>query len=780
MRTSDHDTNVNANADTTMPRTALSSATRRHFLGRTLALTVAFSLTPAAVAITQGAGSGAATATAAALPISLRRNPNLGGWLRINADGSVTVFTGKVELGQGILSALSQIVADELDVDLARIRMVSGDTSRTPNEGYTAGSVSIEQSGSALRAAAAEARDLLLQTASEQLKLPIAALVVHDGNISIGADAGATVQATYWRLSADVDLNRPATARIAPKQRSHYRWVGTSALRRDIPAKVSGGDVFLHDMRLPDMLFGRVVRPPAPGAKLLSADLAAARALPGVVVVVRDGSFLAVAAEREEQAIGALRALRASARWSKPDALPESGDALIASMKQMDAITSIANEKNQASAPVGVLKTIEAEYTKPFLAHASIGPSCAVAQMKDGKLMLWSHSQGVFQLHAEIATVMGMDPADVIVAHRDGSGCYGHNGADDVTLDAALLARHAGARPIKMQWMQEDEFGWAPKGSAMAFHLRASLDAEGNVVDWQHALWSHSHNMRPGFTDDIALLASWDLEQPFKRAKGVNVPLPNGGGERNAVPLYQFPRQKITNHLIPEPTIRTSAVRALGAYGNIFALESFIDELALAAAIDPVQFRLRHLSDPRARAVIEQVALETTRTPSAARSASSRLSGRGIAFSQYKNHAAYLAVVVDVEIDPGSGLVTVNKMHAVAEAGLIVNPDGFKNQIEGGLIQSASWTLREEMAFGPGGIVTQSWADYPILRFPDVPQVTVTLIDRPELPSLGVGEAAQGPAAAAIANAVAHALGVRVRQLPLTPERILRAIGKAA
>jgi CO/xanthine dehydrogenase Mo-binding subunit len=310
----------------------------------------------------------------------------------------------------------------------------------------------------------------------------------------------------------------------------------------------------------------------------------------------------------------------------------------------------------------------------------------------------------------------------------------------------------------------------------MAFHLRASLDANGNVVDWQHTLWSHAHNMRPGFADGIALLASWHLATPFKRATGVNVPLPNGGGERNAIPLYQFGRQKIVNHLIAEPTIRTSALRTLGAYGNVFAIESFIDELALAAGIDPVQWRLRHLTDPRARAVIEQVALESDWTPG---SVSDGRRGRGIAFSQYKNHAVYLAVVADIDLDRASGKISVTKLHAVADAGLIVNPDGVKNQIEGGLIQSTSWTLLEQMTFGPSGIVTQSWSDYPILRFPDVPQVTVTLIDRPHLPSLGVGEGAQGPAAAAIANALAHALKVRVRQLPLTPERILHAITAA-
>jgi CO/xanthine dehydrogenase Mo-binding subunit len=742
------------------------SASRRAFVKRGVALTVGFSLLPAIDGMAQqGADQ--------PLPVSLQNNRMLDGWLRVNADGSVIVFTGKVELGQGILTALAQIVADELDVDLKRIRMVSGDTSRTPNEGVTAGSQSIEHSGTALRFAAAEVRQILLDGAARQLGAPAASLAVKDGVISAAGGANTS----YWALCATTDLKRQASARIAPKAPAQHRLIGASVARLDIPAKVSGGAVYVQDIRLPGMLFGRVVRPPSPRARLLSVDVAAAKALPGVVVVVRDGDFLAVAAEREEQAIGAMHFLRESAQWEASNDLPASDAQLFAQMKAMRLQTSIASAKNLTAAPVNAVKTLEADYTKPFQAHGSIGPSCSVAHAKDGKMFVWSHTQGAFGLRTDLAKVLGMAPADVVVAHRDGAGCYGHNGADDVALDAALIARQSDGRPVKVQWMRQDEFGWEPKGSAMAFHLRASLDQQGNVVDWEHELWSHSHNMRPGDSDGINLLASWHLKTPFKPAPGKNVPLPNGGGDRNAIPLYQFPRQQVINHLIPDSAIRVSALRTLGAYGNVFALESFMDELAAAAGVDPVAFRLRHLGDERARAVIETVAAKANwQRPHVA----DGIRGRGIAFAQYKNHAVYVAVVAQVEVDRQSGEIRVSKLFAAADAGLIINPDGFRNQIEGGLIQSSSWTIREAVAFDRSQMLTQSWADYPILRFPDVPQVEVTLINRPLSPSVGVGEGAQGPAAAAIANAVANALGARLRDLPLTPDRVRRAIAARA
>jgi CO/xanthine dehydrogenase Mo-binding subunit len=736
--------------------------TRRQFLQHSAAVTVAFTLAPALSSFGQGA---------VALPGSLATNRRLDGWLAINGDGTVTVFTGKVELGQGITTALAQIVADELDVDLARIVMIAGDTSRTPNEGVTSGSLSIEQGGTALRFAAAEARELLLGAAAAKLGSNASELTVRDGTVSTADNK----RVTYWEVTTADLLQRDATAKAKPKAPGARKLVGTSVQRRDIPAKVTGGPAYVQDMRLPGMLFGRVARPPSYRANLIAIDDAAVRALPGVVVVVRDGSFLGVAAEREEQAIAAANALRATAQWQESADLPPSGAALYDHMKRARLVDTVVNEKSNAEAAAKAVKRLDASYTRPFQAHASIGPSCAVAQWKNGKLTVWSHTQGVFPLRADLAKALALPAADIVVSHREGSGCYGQNGADDVALDAALVARAAKERPVKLQWMREDEFAWEPYGSAMAMRLSAGLDAAGNVVDWQHELWSHAHSMRPGDGDGCNLLAAWHLEKPLAPGPGRNIPQPSGGADRNAVPLYVFPQQKIVNHLLPDMPLRVSALRTLGAYANVFALESFIDELAAAANSDPIAFRLRHLADPRARAVLEAVATMAAWQPGEKGNGGR---GRGVAFAKYKNLAVWCAVIAEVVVDPATGALRVPRIWAAADAGMIVNPDGLANQIEGGCIQSTSWTLREAVAFDNTRILTRSWRDYLILRIDEVPAVEVKLLDRPDERPLGVGEGSQGPTAAAIANAFANATGKRLRDLPFTAERVM-AVMKA-
>jgi len=731
--------------------------TRRRFLEQAAALTVGFTLAPLARGLAQAPSP---------LPGSLQKNRMLDGWLRINPNGTVTAFTGKVEIGQGIVTALAQIAGDELDVDLARIEMISGDTSRTPDEGVTSGSRSIEESGSALRFACAEARALLLEAAAAKLGEPASSLRVEDGVVL--APGGG--RATYWELTTEAMLKREATAKAKPKPPSQHRLIGKSVPRRDIPAKVTGGAAYVHDMRLPGMVFGRVVRPPSPRARLISVDEKAARALPGVVAVVRDGSFLAVAAEREEQAIAAMRALRVRAKWQETASLPPSGRKLFDHLRRQPAQDSVVSEKNDA-APAAV-KTLQATFTRPFQAHAAIGPSCAVAQWQNGKLHVWSHTQGVFPLRGELAKALKMAAADITVTHREGSGCYGHNGADDVALDAALCARATRGRPVKLQWMRDDEFRWEPYGSAMLIDLRAGLDAQGNVVDFHNELWSHTHSTRPGESDGTNLLAAWYLKDPQRPGSARNIPQPAGGGDRNAIPLYVFPRQRVINHFLPEMPVRVSALRTLGAYANVFAIESFMDELAAAAGLDPIEFGIRHLSDPRANAVIQAVASKAGWRP---KQSGDGRHGRGIGFAKYKNLAAYVAVVAEVEVDRATGVVKVPRAFAAADAGLIVNPDGLINQIEGGVIQSTSWTLREAISYDGTQVLTQSWADYPILHMTEVPSVDVSLIDRPEERSVGAGESAQGPTVAAIANAVANATGRRIRDLPFTAERVKAA-----
>lgn len=754
------------------PRTAPVAANpaRRRFFKHGGALAVAFTLAPDLLA-----QSASIPSTPPPLPGSLNNNRRLDAWLRIDPAGKVTVFTGKVELGQGILTALTQIVADELDVSMPRIVMISGDTTQTPDEGVTSGSLSIEYSGIALRYACAEVRALLLAAAAARIGVPVASLVISDGTISAGQAAGQSI--TYWTLSGEVSLAREAGAQVAPKPATQHRIMGQSVPRRDIPGKVTGGVAYVQDMRLPGMLFGRVVRPPAPRAKLLSLDLAAIRALPGVVAVVRDGNFLAVAAEREEQAIDAREAMMTAARWELPNDLPPAGSALYAHLKSAKSQENVVSSKTSVIADSGV-KTLNAEYTRPFQAHASIGPSCAVAQWNGSQMKVWTHSQGVFPLRTDLVKALKLPARDILVMHREGSGCYGHNGADDVALDAALLARAVKDRPVKLQWMRDDEFTWEPYGSAMVVQMRASLDAAGRIVDWQHELWSYTHSTRPGDREGSNLLASWHLETPLTPSPARNIPQPSGGSDRNSVPLYVFPQQKVINHMLPVMPVRVSALRTLGAYSNVFAVESFMDELALAAGVDPVEFRLRHLADPRAKAVIERVAADAKWKPAATVSSSNGVShGRGIAFAKYKNLAVYVAVIADIEVDRASGEIRVSHISVAADAGLIINPNGMTNQLEGGAIQSTSWTLREAIDFDHSRILTRSWADYPALRFADVPAVSVSLINRPNEKSLGVGEGTHGPTVAAIANAFAAATGKRLRDIPFTPAKVKTLLG---
>jgi nicotinate dehydrogenase subunit B len=494
-----------------------------------------------------------------------------------------------------------------------------------------------------------------------------------------------------------------------------------------------------------------VVRPSRPFSKL--------RSLPDQkfdgVSIVRDGSFVGVLAEREELAVAAAAKLRAKAVWEETP-VPEDFHGWL--RQNVTERSTIKELKGEVRGDVA----FRATYTKPFIAHASIGPSCAIAWLEDGRLEVWTHSQGIWGLRQELSLVLGIPAENIVVTHAEGAGCYGHNGADDAALDAALLARAANGRPVKLQWMREDEFAWEPYGAAMAIDLEAQLDGAGNIVSWKHELWSNGHTNRPGRSAKPALVAAGHLEKPFERTPAVDPSLPPGGSERNAVPLYDFRDLLVVKNYVRETPRRSSSLRSLGAYANVFAIESFMDELALAAGADPIEFRLRHLKDQRARAVIE-----TLRNQWRSWTGSEGI-GHGMGFARYKNLGAYCAVLAEVA---AGEVLRVTRLVVAADVGLAINPDGVANQLEGGAIQAASWTLKEE-----GRVGAASWEDYPILKFSEVPPVEVHLLKN-EFPSLGAGEAAQGPTAAAIANALHDALGVRVRDLPLTPERIVRAMG---
>ncbi len=716
------------------------------------------------------------------LPGSLEANRRLDTWLRFGRDGSVTVSIGKVELGQGILQALALIAADELDVPVTAIRIATATTDAGPNEGITAGSRTIEESGEAIRQACAEARAIFLAAAAARLGVDAAGLDVGDGLVT-----GGPGSLSYADLADAVDLAREADGVARPKAADALRVVGREAgPRPDLVPRVHGEPWFVHDLVLEGMRFGRVVRPPWPSSRLVSMDGDAALALPGVIAVVRDGSFLGVVAVREEQSVAAAAALAAAAVWADaPDApgIPDE-DALVTYLMVAPSEDTVARDDpppDLGSGPAAGTLNHEALFSKPYIAHASIGPAAAVARFTrpsgpEGAagggptLEVWCHSQGIHPLRADLARVLDLPPEGVVVRHRDGAGCYGHNPADDVALDAALLARAVSPHPVKVVWSRADEFASAPFGSAMAVRVRATVSPVGEIVRWEHDLWSDSHSTRPGRGPGTSLLAARHLARPLPVAPHNDTPLPAGGSHRNSLPIYRIGSQRVVRHLVEGP-LRASALRSLGAFANVFAIESTMDELAAACGVDPVTFRLRHLDDPRAAAVIEAAVSASGWQPG---SASPEGSGFGLGFARYKNVGMYCAVVAQVTVEPD---LRVRRAWAAVDVGRVVSPDGVCNQTEGGVVQATSWTLKERVRFDRTGVTSRSWETYPILTFAEAPAVEVVLLDRPDQPSKGAGEGAQGPTAAAIANALYDALEVRVRDLPLTREQIVRAMG---
>ncbi len=670
----------------------------------------------------------------------------------VHPDGTVSLITGKVDLGQGISTALAQIAADELGVSVDRIRVVHADTTVSPNERYTSGSFSVEKGGSEVREAAVELRGKLMAMAAEDLGIVSDELTVIDGTIT-GPNGDST---SYWQLAG-------GTA-PAPSGQTVMPAVGSTVARWDFPGKFGGAPAFVQDLELPGMVHGRVLRPPSVAARLVSLDTARTGQLPGVIEVVHTGSFVGVIAEREEQALRALRRLELDSEWDDP---PPSGTLLEpAAMLGQEAEIAVAVDRGELPDE----RSHSARFTRPYIAHGSIGPSCAVAVFDGSHMTVWSHTQGVYPLRGDLAKALDLPEDQVRVIHLEGAGCYGHNGADDAALDAALLARAIPGRPVRLQWSRADEFGWEPYGSPMVVELSAALGDDGSISGWTHDVWSHSHMSRPGSIDGIGLLAAWHVDPPAPMPAFRDGAFPPGGGLRNAVPLYDLPNLRVTGHFVANPPIRTSALRSLGSHANIFAIESFMEELAAIAGVDPVEFRLRHLSDPRARTVIETV-IERAEVPVGGTSDEGH--GFGLGFGRYKNAGCYVAVIAQVEAEEEVALI---KAWAAVDAGLIVNPDGARNQIEGGIIQSASWALKEQIKLKGDRNVTRSWLDYPILTFKDTPELDVQLIDRPDQPSVGVGEGAQGPTTAAIANGIRAALGITVRDLPFTPDRIMKAI----
>jgi nicotinate dehydrogenase subunit B len=693
-------------------------------------------------------------------------------WLAVKADGSVTCFTGRVDLGTGIRTALAQIVADELDVDLDRVTMVMGDTARTPDQGTTSASNTVQREAIPIRHAAADARQMLLKLASDRLGVAVSDLRAASGIVTSGR-AGKSI--SYGELIGDKKFDLRASGRARTKKPSEYTVVGKSLPRTDIPAKATGSFTFVHDVRRPGMLHARVIRPPmsgsetAIGASLVAVDMMSVRHIPGIVKVVRIEDFLGVVAEREENAVRAAHELKVE--WKPWSGMPDFSK-LEPFLREYPSKPRILREEGDVrSALANAAIELSATYVWPYQLHASIGPSCAVAEFSDNKLTIWSATQSAHAIRREAARLLAMPEEAVRVIHVDGAGCYGLNCADDVSLDAALLSQAVG-RPVRLQLTREQEHGWEPKGAAQLMDVRGSLDGNGRITGYQFTTKCFS-----GRAETLAHYLTGAM--PAK-------PVVLAQGDRNAVPPYFGIANLQVSVLDLVPPVRAARMRGVASLPNSFAHECFIDELAVAAGVDPLKFRLERLNDPRAVAVLTAAAKKAGWVPRAPRkpdlAVGAIAKGRGLAYARYTHGefpgygAAFTAWVAEVDVDLASGAVRVTRVVVAQDAGLMVNPKGVELQVHGNVIQSVSRALMEEVKFDNAGVTSLDFRTYPIATFADVPDIQVVLLEHPDDPPLGVGEAASIPSAAAIANAIFDATGARIRQVPFTPQRIKSAL----
>jgi CO/xanthine dehydrogenase Mo-binding subunit len=698
------------------------------------------------------------------LPGSLHVNRRLDRWLRLLPEGVVLLTPGKVELGQGILTALAQIAAEELDVALPRIRVQAastpaGDLPGSPDEAVTSGSLSVQESGMAVRHACAEARGIFLSVVAQRSGVSRDAIAVRDGDF-VAPDG--RVLGSYWSLAGSELLAVEATPDVAAKPASARRVAGTASARIDLPEKVFGAPRFIHDLLLPGMLHARMVRPAARGARLLALREGA---LPGGARVFCDGSVLAVVAAEEHHAEAAAQRVAARAEWQGRDTLPEEST-LEAWLRDAPAERSVVLEREAATPDAA--RRITRSFFRPFVAHASIGTCCAIARWDGDAVRIWTHSQGIYNLRSDLAKALRMPAEQILVQHVEGAGCYGHNGADDVALDAALVARAHPGMPVRVLWSRAEELGWAPVSPAMLVDVTAEADADGTLLRWEHHVTSNGHSGRPGRGQHPTLLAAAMLAEPFPVPLSINPPLAGGGGaQRNAVPQYRVPALKVGMSQLGVMPMRVSALRGLGALINVWAIESVMDEMA--GEEDRLAHRLRHLEDARARDVLSRAA---EMAGWAGREPREGI-GMGLAVARYKGTGAWCAAVAEID---AAERVFCRRLWLAADVGEVINPDGTLNQIEGGAIQATSLCLLEAVRHDARNVTSDSWETYPILRFPEVPRVHAEIIARPEAPPLGAGECSMGPVVAAIANAIADALSVRVAHWPFTPENIAKAM----
>ena len=733
-------------------------STRRDFIKTSGALIVGFSLAgPMSAARGQTAGAGGK-------PVAL---DEVDSFIALVPDGTVNVYTGKVDLGTGTRTALRQIAAEELDVPFERINLVEGDTALTPDQGPTWGSLTIQVGGVQIRQAAATARKALVELASKRLGAPASDLEVKYGVVRAKADP--TRSASYSELIGDQEFHLKVDKSARVKDPASYTIVGKPVPRVDIPAKVTGEWTYMQDVRVPGMLHGRVVRPPALGAQLSSVDESSVSGIKGLVKVVRIGNFLAVVAETEWAAIKAAEGLKAT--WSPWEGLPDM-DQLYQVVRQTpvakDEVT--VNVGDAKSALASAAKTVSATYEFAIHTHGSIGPSCAIADVRDGKLTVWSASQAPHWLRRDLATMLGISPSAIHVIYRDGAGCYGRNGHEDAAADAALLSREVG-RPVRVQWMRHDEHGWDPKGPPTLAELRGGLDASGNVIAWQSEFWIPKVG---AITEGVPMLAATLGGLPYK--DNINP----GNIFQNSAPPYAFPNAHAVCHRLETTPFRPSWIRTPGRLQNTYVNEAFLDELAAAAGADPVEFRLRHLKDLRGievlQAAVRRAKWDTRPSPKKSAASPPVATGRGVTYCKYENVRTYVAAVAEVEVERRSGVIRVKRVVVAHDCGQIINPDGVRAQIEGNVVQTVSRTLKEELKWNRSRVTSVDWVTYPILTFAEVPEIDIELINRPNDPPWGAGEPTAAIVPSAISNAVFDAIGVRLRTVPYTPERVKAAI----
>lgn len=693
-------------------------------------------------------------------PNSFDSAPKIENWFSFRENGTVRMVSGKVEIGQGINTAFMQIAAEELDINPERIELSAGDTRDCLDGGCTSGSQSMQTEGVSLRKAASAARMLMLEKAAELLQSDINNIEIKDGEFFLN---GSSTKLSYWSLAKDVKLDKSVEKYMKPKTKEQKRLMGKSLKRIDLHDKILGKHKFIHDLEFDQMLHARVIRPPSASSRLISIDKEKINSLPNIKKLIVDGSFVAVVSKNEEDAVQLVNKVNKQCHWTQvKTAITDP----IEYIRNTDAPMTLSLDKGNIETAEGT--NISTEASRNFLCHASIGPCCSIAHWGDKKLSVYTHSQAPFPMKRTLSAIFKKPEDDIDVQHYHGSGCYGHNGADDVVLDAVLIAKELIGHHVRVVWSREDELSSSPLAPGMVTKIDAKIGSKGEINSFDVLVKSPPHVKRPAGKNGEYLLAAEHISSPITPPNPIDTPLNKGGAaDRNSVPLYDIPNIRVRKQVVYDLPWRTSAMRGLGAFVNVYAIETLMDDIALSQGKDPLEFRLSNLKDERVIAVLEQVG-EISNWGS-----NNPDTYKGIAFSRYKNIGAYCALVAEIKVDEEIELIN---SWAVIDAGEIVNPDGIKNQIEGGIIQATSCTLIEEVNFDQEIILAKDWETYPILKFNQIPKIYVDIIDRPEEPFLGVGEAAHGPTAAAISNALMSALNIRIKELPITRDRIISSV----